>query len=140
MWNSLRSLLCGSMLCCALGATTADASFSRTQFFTFGCNGQQQSIQFAVGQLGNNTARFIQGAEISLTAASPNLQFILLQAAGGNNSTLLQMGPGDTHVSRDFTGFFSVLADPVGNVIITLAGTCTGGGNTSGFVTINFFS
>jgi len=138
MWNSLRSLLCGSMLCCALGATTADASISRTQFFTFACNGQQQAVTFAIGQLGNNVTRFIQGAEISLTAASPNLQFILLQAA--QPGTLLQMGPGDVHVARDYTGFFQVLTDPVGNVLISVAGLCSGGGNISGFVTINIFS
>jgi len=141
MWNSLRSLLCGSMLCCALGATSADAATGRTQFFTFACNGQQQAITFAVGQLGNNTNRFIQGAEITLSDTQPGLQFVLLQAGGGSNSTLVSIGRLETHVSRDYNfSTFPVTTDNVGNVLMTLTGQCQGSGAISGFVTIIFFS
>jgi hypothetical protein len=140
MWNSQRSLLCASMLCCALGATSADASTSRTQFFTFPCNGQQQAIQFAIGQLGSNQTRFIQAAEISLSETQPGLKFIILAAGGGSNSTLLTLGKGETHASNQFIGFFQAQADFAGNIIMSLAGECTGGGNISGFAVISVFS
>jgi len=139
MWNSLRTLFGCSTLCLGLAVTSANAAESRIQAFQFPCDGQQKAISFAAAQLGNNVARFIQGAEVSLFEAPPGFQFVILSAAG--NTVLVTLGSKETGRSTQFTAsLFQTNTNNVGQVFFSIAGACGGGGQVQGFATIWFFS
>ena len=141
MFGRLWSLVCGSLLCVGLLVTPSTASESRLTSFAFPCDGQPKIVTFTTSGLGTASTRFIQGAEISLFQATPgSLQYIILTALQDANRTLATMSLNDTRVSRDFTGFYSTPTDGSGNILFAIRGSCIGGGQIQGLVTIDFFS
>ena len=140
MWKHLRSAVYGSLLCAGLAVTPSTASETRVTSFVIPCDGQQKQINFTFSGLGAASTRFIQGAEMSLFPKDPSttLQFIALNAAQGN-ALLALMGNSDTHVSNQFTGFFSVVNNS-GTIGFLIFGSCTGGGQVGGLVSVAFFS
>ena len=142
MWRRLQTALAVAALCSGL-AVMANASESRVVAFKIACDGTQKSQELLVSGLGTANTRFIQGAEASLFEASGKLQYLLVLAGADPKFTLLTMGLDNTHVARDFTGFFSVpnqFNGSIGNISIDVAGSCIGPGTVQGFLVINFFS
>ena len=139
MWRHLRTIVCCALLCVGLGVAPLNASESRITTFSLSCDGSEQFVNFTVTGLGTASTRFIQGAEISLFQKDGALKYILIFAVSDPNRNLITMGMNDTHVARDFTGFYSA-PNNGGSMSFLIDGVCTGGGQVKGIAVINFFS
>src|SRR5262249_40502675 len=111
----------------------------RITTFAFFCNGLPQVVTFNASSLGTSASRFIQGAEISLFQNPGGLQYIVLNALSDPAKTLLTLSLSDNHASNQFTGFIQAPLS-AGIMPFSLVGSCTGGGQVQGLVTIWFFS
>jgi hypothetical protein len=113
---ALKQIVGVSALCLGLGAIPGNASESRSTGFQLPCDGNQHNMTFGLGGFVANLSRFIQGA--SITVVNPaGVSFIYVQLLQGVNSPLVAVGAGQSHASRDFTGFFA--ARPDGGGFIT---------------------
>ena len=133
MWNQLKTLMTISALCLGSAALPANASENRSTDFAIPCDNQTHTVFFTVTGLGTASTRFIQGAEISVLNPS-GLTFLTLGVTGTQALDLITLGAGNSHQSRDFTGFYSV---PISNGTLQfqITGACnpkSGDGPKSG--------
>ena len=140
MLSRLTFILGGSVLCMALAAMPANASESRSHIFNVTCDGTNQHLEFNATGLGNNTNRFIQGAEITAVDTRGSVLYVLVDALNSPNLTLITTGPGAPHAAAYFTGFFKVTADATGNILIGVEAACTPGPPLPLIIVIQFFS
>ena len=143
MRKSLYTLLCGSALCVGMVASSVNASESRTVTFSVPCSGSDQLVNFTATGLGTASTRFIQGAEVALFQFPQGMQYLVLAAAPSSgptdHDTLLLMGQKDSHVSRDYTGFYSI-PNNAGSIAFTIHAACNSGDQMQGIVKVEFFS
>jgi hypothetical protein len=139
----LKQIVGVSALCLGLAAIPANASENRFSGFSIPCDGQAHTVFFLASGLGTAATRFIQGAEISLFNNASGLQFMLLSVdSSGTAVQLITLGAGQSHWSRDYTGFYSVpnnFFGATGNIGFQLTGQCTGP-TITGIVVVGFFS
>ncbi len=140
MLSRLTFILGWSVLGVALAAMPVNASESRGSSFFVTCDGTTQHVEFNALQLGANTARFIQGAEITAVDTRGSLLYVVLHAKNDDRLLLLTAGPGATHSRADFTGFFKVTADASGVVVIGAEVACTPGPPLPLVLVVYFFS
>ena len=123
-----------------LAAIPASASESRVGILTLPCDGTNKHLEFDASSLGNNVNRFIQGTEITALDTRGGMLYVVVRARNDEKKQLLMLGPGATRARSEFTGFFQVLTDASGNILIGTDAACTAGAPIPLVVTIYFFS
>src|SRR5262249_35127448 len=132
--------LAWSLLAVVLLAMPASASESRVGIFNVTCDGGNKHLEFNASSLGISVNRFIQGAEITAVDTRGGLLYALVRAQDDDKKWLVTTGPGTTHARADFTGFFQMLTDASGNILIGAEVACTPGAPMPLVLTIHFFS
>jgi hypothetical protein len=135
----LALVLGSTALAFALSAAPADASSSRVATLSLTCDGTVRHESFNADGFAASTNLLIQGADVTVVDRKGKLEYLLVRAGGSDHLQILSMGPRMTQASIALTGFFGVMSDASGNVLITVDAVCRKGPDLTAFVNVMFF-
>jgi hypothetical protein len=147
MLTRLASILACSALGIALAAMPAAAVETRVGVFAIACNGTSEHVEFTASGLIPSppptppapATRFVQGAEVTVIDTRRALLSLVVRLQDDETKELIRVGPGSTHERNDFTGFFRVTLNQLGQVPVSIDAACTPGAPLPAIVTVYFF-
>ena len=137
-----------SSLCFALVAAPASATVSsRATNFLFPCDGTNRTVTFTFGGFAAGSTQNVLGAELSIFENRGGIQYVIMRVQGDPEkqiaTTTLTDNKGQTIFSGEgvvgaalVTATMTAIIPASGNLVVTVDGACSGGGQTQGLATI----
>jgi hypothetical protein len=137
-----------SSLCFALVAAPANASVSsRAANFLFPCDGTNRTVTFTFGGFAAGSTQNILGGELSIFENRGGLQYVIMRVQGDPAMQLATVTLSDNRGQTVFSGegvvgaalvtaTMTAIIPPSGNLLVTVDGACSGGGQTQGLATL----